>query len=359
MYEHAVERAEKYYENDLKTGKFTRDQLLDNAAKQANAAFGELNYKYMGRNKTLQDALKIIALAPDFLEARLKFAGQALRPKGKEQVMALLRGAVIMGVLAQLLNLMFGDDHEPHWDRPFSVIIGGREYTPRSVVGDIMHLVTEPRNFVYQRLNPLWGKPLIEIATGKDRSGRKVDAEDMAKDILKSWVPIPGQGFVKDSKDTFLESIMHSLFQSVGLSNYEYRSNFDKAVAEKFQERMIVYAPKEERDRLKLVKRYGDVLTRLKKENEPISETIDEIREKIQEGKLYREDMQKIRDRAKTTRTEALLKALSAEDLAAIWDKATAEEQKKYARIRRTKYINLRENHPERYRSLVKKHPRN
>lgn len=250
MFEKAVEKAEERYADQLKSGKLTRDQLLYNTAKQANAAFGELNYKSMGRNPTLQDALRIGLLAPDFLEARLKFAGQALRPYGHEQQAALIRGALIMGMGAQMINLMFGDDHEMHWDRPFSAIIGGREYSPRSVVGDIAHLITDPRGFWYNRINPLWGKPLYELGTGRNSQGQKETIEDGITNILKSWIPIPAQGLFKEGPEmSLLQSVTHTILSSIGVTNFITKTpaekmihdfNFDKMPAVVMTDEQIV-----------------------------------------------------------------------------------------------------------------------
>jgi hypothetical protein len=228
MAEHAVERAKGYYEKQLASGELTMDQLLENAALQSNAAFGEQNYKYLGRNPSFQDALRIALLAPDFLEARLRFGGQAMRSYGKEQTMALLRGAAIMGSAAIIASLLFGDDHKWNPNRPFSVVVGGREYTPRSVVGDIAHLIADPRGFWYYRLNPLWGRPVAQLATGRDEKGRKSTPLNVAKDTLKTWVPIPAQGLVKDTGDDVLNAMMHGLLSSVGLSNYEYQTDFGR-----------------------------------------------------------------------------------------------------------------------------------
>ena len=80
----ALERNQARYQ-----GKLTDGQIAELTAHQANAAFGELNYKLMARSPTVQDALRLGFLAPDFLEARSKFVGQALKPYGKEQRVAL------------------------------------------------------------------------------------------------------------------------------------------------------------------------------------------------------------------------------------------------------------------------------
>ena len=63
-------------------------------ARQANAAFGGPNYKMLGRNKTLQDVMRLSFMAPDFTEARARFVGQAARPFNREQLSALVSGAL-------------------------------------------------------------------------------------------------------------------------------------------------------------------------------------------------------------------------------------------------------------------------
>lgn len=326
MFEHAVKRAEKYYEKQLASGKFTRDQLLDNAAKQANAAFGEQNYRYIGRNPTLQDALRIGLLAPDFLEARLKFAGQALRPHGREQATALVLGGIIMAATAQIVNMMFGDEKKPHWSRPFTIIIGGREYTPRSVVGDIMHLITDPRSFWYHRLNPLWGRPLLEISTGRDYYGRKVGSTKAAEDILKSWVPIPGQGFVKkEVGKTIVQSVRDTILTSVGMSNYEYRSDFIK-YAQGIDK--PVFMPTE---KSKLKREFEEQI----RHNQPDVKT--KIREAIKEGKLSREDKVTIEREAKKGPAAMAAEHMTLDELAKGIPQATPEEKKALKPIFRRK----------------------
>src|SRR4029077_6570362 len=84
----AYDRNMSRYGPDTKTA-FTPDQIAELTASQANAAFGEMNYKLLGRSPTTQDFLKLTVLAPDFLEARTRFIAQALKPYGKEQRAAL------------------------------------------------------------------------------------------------------------------------------------------------------------------------------------------------------------------------------------------------------------------------------
>src|SRR5579862_5904663 len=52
-------------------------------ANQADAASGELNFMTLGRNCTIQNVLRMVPLAPDFLEARGRFVGHAVKPYGR------------------------------------------------------------------------------------------------------------------------------------------------------------------------------------------------------------------------------------------------------------------------------------
>lgn len=122
MFEKAVMRAAEHEKANLASGKITMDQIFAREAQHSNDAFGEQNYKYLGRDPTIQDAMRLLLLAPDFLESRLKFAGATLTPSGREQRIALIKGALIMGIGAQAVNILFGDDHKTHWDKPFSAI---------------------------------------------------------------------------------------------------------------------------------------------------------------------------------------------------------------------------------------------
>ena len=124
-------------------GKLSDDQVKSITADQANAAFGELNYAKLGRDPTLQDALRLMLLAPDFFEARARFVSQALRPyagipnllksptMNEQGMAAVLRGGIGLYVGARIVNAILNDG-DTHTDKPFSVIIKGDEFTLRS-----------------------------------------------------------------------------------------------------------------------------------------------------------------------------------------------------------------------------------
>lgn len=194
----AFQRNLEHYKTDLASGKVTRQQLLETTAAQANAAFGELNYEWMGRSKTAQDLFRMAALAPDFLEARGRFVGQALRPYGHEQRMALLlRAGVYQWIAARTLNMVLnqGKSYYDDPDMAFKVKVGQRSYGLRSVPSDLMHLAKlfkgDASFFLYRTAPAL----RLAIQAGAEYfGGRKLTA----KDVLKESAPIPIQGFIED-----------------------------------------------------------------------------------------------------------------------------------------------------------------
>lgn len=215
----AYERNTKRYKGDL-----SDDQIAKLSAEQSNAAFGELNYKMLGRNPNTQDVFRLIALAPDFLEARARFVGQAMKPYGAEQRVALVRGALGMYVVARVLNKILDDDY--HYDKPFGVVHGGKEYELRSLPGDIYNLVNDPRSFTMHRLNPTVGRATFEALSGKDSFGRKRDAEGQIIDFAKNMVPIPAQGvYDKYTNKGFKEqSYFNDALGAAGISTRTYRT---------------------------------------------------------------------------------------------------------------------------------------
>lgn len=166
----------------------SEDQLQYLTAREGNAAFGEQNYRDLARHPTYQDALRTFLLAPDFLEARGRFVGQALTRYGGEQRTALLIGAAVMYTTGRLLNKALDDDY--HWDKPFEVIYNGKSYSLRTVQEDVWRLLTDTRKFSYNRLNPLYGRTLLEAATGRDYAGRKRTPFDQLKDVASTIIPI-------------------------------------------------------------------------------------------------------------------------------------------------------------------------
>jgi hypothetical protein len=213
----AYDRNMYRFQEALAKGTITSDQIAEITANQANAAFGELNYMMLGRDPQVQALMRFGLLAPDFLEARARFAGQALSPYGREQRTALVRGAAGIYLTARILNKLLDDDY--HWDTPFGLVVHGYEYNIRSLPGDIWNLMRDPNSFVQHRLSFL-PRAGMELATGKDDFGRRRDAGEQAVDFLKSIVPIPAQGAMKASSG----GLKTSLLSAAGITRSKYRT---------------------------------------------------------------------------------------------------------------------------------------
>jgi hypothetical protein len=191
-YEAIQQRNTKRYTKELAAKQVTQGELDYLSAQQTNAAYGHLNYADLGRNPTFQHIAQILLLAPDFLEARARFAGQAFKgmvsKSGQEQLIALGVLAVVQWATARILNKTLDDDW--HFDAPFDVVVGNRKYTMRSVPEDIFKLVGDPRKFAMGRISPLIGRGIFQLGTGKNWRGEKVDYSDTFKELASAWVPI-------------------------------------------------------------------------------------------------------------------------------------------------------------------------
>ncbi len=208
-------------------GKLSRDQILELSASQSNAAFGELNYEWMGRNKTMQDILKLMLFAPDFLEARMRFTGQALQPWGKEQLYALLRASIGMFGVARVLNAVTNNG-DMKWREPFGWVIGDYVHSIRSIPGDLQHLYDRPRSFVYYRLNPTTVRTGIEGVTGRDFLGRKRTIAQQAEDFFTSQTPILTSNVARELTEKGLNgdlynAFMNSVLQSISVTRYQMK----------------------------------------------------------------------------------------------------------------------------------------
>jgi len=262
---HALERNRARYAKDLASGKMSDFQLHRLTAEQSNAAFGGLNYKLLGRSPTFQDGLRLALLAPDFLEARARFVGQAFTKYGDEQRSALALGAATLYVTARIMNLMISG--RPHFEKEnmFSVVADGKSWSLRTLQGDILHAATKPGQFILGRVNPLTVKPAIEATTGRDFFGRQRTGGQQVKDLITTAVPISARGFLPDQKrEEGLAQIFGSAFgfgaKRFQESNEIYKKAADWKIANNIQSRgEFIYEPDKDPYRsLKLALSDGD-----------------------------------------------------------------------------------------------------
>jgi len=330
---------EAYGRNIKRYPKLTSDQIAEITGHQANAAFGELNYKWLGRNKTFQDSLRVLFLAPDFLEARAKFVGQALTPLGKEQLAALIRGSAELYVGSKIMNMMLNDG-DPKWDKPFSVVWNKKEYALRTIPGDLAHLFHDPRGFVYWRLNPAATRPMVEWATGKDARGRERTPQLELWDFIKSGVPIPIQGFMKNPDDSLAESVITSALQSLGINSYAAKTAAEKKAAEAASHNF----PKtpetwESRKKAQLMRTLRNAV-----EDTPTG-VPPKVLEALQQGQISQRqaiNLLEDRDKPQLQRSFERLRVPSQlKDIEEIFDKATPEERLLLQSLMQKKVVNF------------------
>jgi hypothetical protein len=217
MAKEALARNRKRY-----AGKLTNDQIQELTARQANVAFGELPYEYWGRNKTLQDVLRLTLLAPDFLESRGRFVGQAIKPYGREQLAAIGTLAASQYIIARVANQILDDD--PHWELKhlFDIVYKGHTYNLRTIPTDIAHLFNDTRGFVYNRLSILM-RAVVEGITGRDDRGVKRNAWQQVKDFASNVIPIT----VKQRDD---QNIWESALSAFAVNTRRYSA--DREISE-------------------------------------------------------------------------------------------------------------------------------
>jgi hypothetical protein len=227
-YQAILERNLKVYDKQITSGRVSGADVKVLSAEQANAAYGHLNYADLGRNPTIQHIMQLGLLAPDFLEARGRFAGQAIKGTtgakvGREQLLALATLAIAQGALAYTSAKISGGD----WDekRPFEFTLGNRRYTVRSVPEDMQNLLTNTRQFVHSRLSPIIGKGGLQYATGVDYRGRKISAGQTTKELAQQPIPLSIRGFAGIGQSTL--SGMEQLASAIGLRISRYSPMMD------------------------------------------------------------------------------------------------------------------------------------
>jgi hypothetical protein len=311
MDKHAFDRNTERY-----SGKLSQDQILELTAKQANAAFGELNYTMMGRNKTLQDVLRLGLLAPDFLEARAKFVGQALKPYGAEQSSALIRGALVMYTGARIANQLLNGD--PDWDpaHAFTIRVGNRSFGLRTVQGDLLHLLTDPRSFAYNRLNPLITKPAIEGILGRDQYGRQRNAVQQLRDIALGAIPIPFQGLTKQGDADWKATAM----AATGVAGYKYRTKAER-MAQEFINKGGGFDDSHRSDAER------NAMAQYRQQIEKQSFKPNAVWNDVRAGKLTKKDAEALVKESKSSRLVRDAGRLSLEQTLQVWDAANDAER--------------------------------
>lgn len=204
----------------LRAGRLTENDLAARIGDASNSAFGELNQMFLGkagRDPQLQRMLRLVFLAPDFGEARLRFASKFFSRYGDEERLAI---ATMLGTLyfgARLGNWLThgnaeADDNRHMFEVKVKDSKGKYHWVGmRSVVGDLAHAVENPGQFTYVRLSPAYSRPVTDFLFGRDeRTGAKLSFEKKFQRIAQAWQPI-GLGGLNERDRTLLESLGTSM----------------------------------------------------------------------------------------------------------------------------------------------------
>lgn len=208
------------YKKDIQTGKITPEQVTRMSARQAAAVFGGQNQRAIFRSRTTQDTLRALFLAPDFGEERLRQVLQAGGKYGYEQRAALVAGAIGMIFLAKTIEKALTGKMDLSLKHLMTVTYNGKEYGMRNPASDIAHFISDPQGYVRNRLNPIYTRPLLELANGRDQFGRKRTFGQQLTDEIKQVVPLPARGLVEKG-----QTLLESLLNSTGLTEHR-RSAF-------------------------------------------------------------------------------------------------------------------------------------
>lgn len=229
-YEAILKRNSKRYKNELASGEVTTGDIKLLSAEQTNAAYGHLNYALLDRNPTLQHLFQLGALAPDFLEARARFAGQAVKglggsKVGSEQLKAVVVLALVQAGIAYTLASLLGGEWDK--DHPFEMRYKGRIYTMRSVPEDLMLLGTQLHDygkgktqgvpFVSARINPTL-QTLEQLRTGLNFRGEKTDLKTTLGEYFAKYIPITARALpgVRELTETSRNSPVSPIQQMAG-----------------------------------------------------------------------------------------------------------------------------------------------
>jgi hypothetical protein len=222
-YEAILERNKSVFAKDLASGAVSLEDVKVTSAEQTNAAYGHLNYADLGRNPTISHIARALLLAPDFFEARARFAGQAVKGAvggkvGREQILALGFLALAQATGAYTFAKLSGGE----WDKkhPFEFTRHGKRYTMRSVPEDISSLIKDPRMYFNNRMSPA-ASTADQLRTGLDWKGDRISAGDTLKEAAQKPIPLSVRAMLKmGSKNlTALEQLAGSIGLKISSAN--------------------------------------------------------------------------------------------------------------------------------------------
>lgn len=200
------------------------------AAEFANNKFGGLNQVTLGRTLQDQKWLRRVLLAPDFLEATGRSVLDLGKPYGDKLVSNLIKFNVAHALTAAGIN--YALHHDPNdnsvkgavdathlLDHPYEVIGPDNKtaYGLRTTATDFLHMLRDPREFAYDRVNPAL-RAADEVMEQRNQYGRRESLREALKAVPKATLPIQVQNAVGLGPSTTTEpSATDQVLKSLGI----------------------------------------------------------------------------------------------------------------------------------------------
>jgi hypothetical protein len=235
--QNVYERNLKRFSGKLADGRMTDDDVRHITATTVNDAYGHLNWADLRITKSQRDLMSIVALAPDFLTARIRFAAQALGVQrlrgvdasvaGREAMAAFFALAAGQWLVARISNYLLNDgDMMTDSKNLFSVVNkkSGQRFTLRSVPGDLLEAVKDPVAFLNNRASPMV-RDLYNIIRGKNWRDENVGHVAAAGDAAVGALPMTMQPLLRGLTTTGAQSPTSKLedfFRAAGVKINRY-----------------------------------------------------------------------------------------------------------------------------------------
>lgn len=317
------------------------DQLYTLSADAAQAGVGMLNYKLLGRHQTIQDVMRLLLLAPDFLESEVRAFGEAIKPRGGAQRDYFVREALMLLLTAMIVNAVFNGGNPRVVDAlKGEAVIGKYRLNFRTKLGDIAHLFEDWRGFIRYRLAPTANVALIDL--GQYLTKFK-EAPEIIKDELQRTTPIALQWMNESQR-----KIWQSVIEMAGVQSRPERSKLEQAEAElnrkKYAGRAIEpEALERSRSLGKLREGYasGDV-------------SPSELRQMVRDGDISERDRKNIVRESKRDSIQRRFEHTTFDEAAELWKSANDDEKEELFPQMKKKYENHIKNVPGKDRQAAR-----
>jgi hypothetical protein len=277
----------------------------------------------LGRSLGSQDFARLTTLAPDWLESN---ARAYLIPFGKEGAIArqdMARITAYTYAAARIANLV--STGKPHFESPFGGAVpdgkgGEKIYSVRTLPTDFLHAISDPREYIMGRVNPLTVRTGIEAATGRNEQGQRVTGSQEIGDLVKNTTPIPLQGFSRPDLST-----PDQITKAAGFTVTPYRTVAEKLAGQLASDRGSTGPV----DRSELAKHQARI--QMEDSLRMGHASPDDVKALYRQGKLSEQDANSIVANGKKTALQARFERLPMKDALQVYDVATSKEKAELA----------------------------